>query len=188
MKKTTEAFGRDIRRVAPRLRAGTNSRPSVSKKTQNKMKKRISLLLMTFVAATMLLTGCKKSTSELILGTWTVDGAKSYVSASFMGQTFTHSMAEEGMASITFNSNGTVVVTTIEEGETDTDTASYTIAENKLTMTMSEEDDETGEVYTVVTVYDIDVLTESELVLSGATSMTEGGMTMTVNVHLEMSR
>lgn len=142
------------------------------------MKKRISLLLMAFVAVTMLFTGCKKDNADLILGKWTVDGAKSYVTMTVMGATHTEYM-DDGDNTLTFNSDGTVVVvSTDEDGETDTENGTYTLSADVLSMTLEGETVE----------FNIAELTESKMVLTTSQVIEEEGMTITTDIHMELTR
>ena len=43
------------------------------------MKKRISFMLMALVAMSMFFGACKKDNADLILGTWNINGDKTYV-------------------------------------------------------------------------------------------------------------
>lgn len=142
------------------------------------MKKRISLLLMAFVAVTMLFTGCKKDNADLILGKWTVDGAKSYVTESAMGMTHTEYM-DDDTTTLTFNSDGTVVaVSTDEDGETDTENGTYTLSADVLSMTLEGETVELN----------IAELTKSKMVLTNTQVVEVQGMTITTDIHMELTR
>jgi len=148
------------------------------KKTHT-MKKRFSVLLMAFVAVTMLFSSCKKDQSELILGTWNLDGSKSYQSIRY-GELDNTEYLDNATMTLQFKSDGTVVsnITNLD-GSVDTETFSYTIADGVLT-TIDEDND--------VIKMTIDKLTDAELIFTHTESYDVQGMTYTMVIHYEFTR
>jgi len=145
------------------------------------MKQRISLLLLAFVAASMLFSSCKKDQSELILGTWNLIGANSYRSINY-GDLDNTEYYTDATVSMQFKSDGTMVITkTDEDGEVDTDTVSYTVADGVLTLV----DDESDEIPVKM---NIDKLTDKDLILTHTDSYDMQGMTYTKIIHFELTR
>lgn len=133
---------------------------------------------MAFVAVTMLFSGCKKDQSELILGTWYLDGAKSYNSIRYGEMDNTQYMDDRNY-SLTFKSDGTVDLMESEgDEEPEIETETYTIADGVLTVT--DDDDPVS--------MTIDKLTETELSLTKTDSYDVQGMNYTMVIHYEFTR
>lgn len=143
-----------------------------------KMKSRFSLVLMAFVAATMLFSSCKKDDSELILGTWNLNGEKSYMSWTYGQSSETENMSDV-KGTFTFKSDGTVVIASEDEGEPEEVTGSYTLAEGKLTITEPSEGSQ---------IFNIEKLTKSDLIIGQSESQVIDGQEYSMTIHMEFTR
>ena len=150
------------------------------------MKSLKTLAAVAFAALTLSLTGCSKDPEDLIIGTW--DETEITVTSIISGSpiedengTFTDSMLEEGQtAEMTMNKDYTYVsYSKYATGEESTDHGTWSIADNKLTMTSS--DDEFGfgpQVYTIET------LTKNDMILTMSESYSESGMNMSYEIKI----
>lgn len=126
------------------------------------MKKAFATL---FVLAAVGLTGCIsdifESNKSLLIGSW--EFMESSVTTSYKGDELTVDQHAEdvGFASVTFNRNGTWVVTATIDGETLTRSGSYTVSGDQITTNYEDE-----ELNVITQVVDIDRLDRTYLIVS----------------------
>ena len=126
------------------------------------MKKATKLMVAAFCAIlTLCLTGCNKDPEDLIIGTWVETEITMTVTEG--GQTQTESLLEEGMvAEMTMKEDNTYVAyNKYDNGDESTDTGTWSITDDKLTMTSSDDMFDFGP-----QVYTIEKLTKKDLVLT----------------------
>ena len=111
-------------------------------------------------ALTLSLTGCSKDPEDLIIGTWLESEITMTVTES--GRTQTESLLEEGMVvEMTMKEDNTYVTyRKYVDGDESTDTGTWSITDDKLTMTSSDDVFEFGP-----QVYTIEKLTKKDLIL-----------------------
>ncbi len=141
------------------------------------MKKRLLSIFMAVAAAGMMFTSCNNDPEDLIVGTWTLDGAKSYAShvESYQGETWGDTIYMTDMqVTMTFNADGSVYGTETYGDRSHTDTASYTITDDKLVIDGED--------------HDIQTLTKKSLILHDEEDETNGEMTVHFIDHMEFTR
>ena|GEM_PF-6398243 len=144
------------------------------------MKKKISVLVMALMTFTMLFTSCKKDDSELILGTWTLNNAKSYIDYT-QGDIHEREAAadEDGVVTFSFHSDNTLaLIYRYDDGDEGIETVWYTVADGKLTLTMDGEKE----------VLNIEKLDKKNLILGMTESETIDSVLCTESIHLEFTR
>ena len=111
-------------------------------------------------ALTLSLTGCSKDPEDLIIGTWLESEITMTVTES--GRTQTESLLEEGMVvEMTMKEDNTYVTySKYVDGDESTDTGTWSITDDKLTMNSSDDVFEFGP-----QVYTIEKLTKKDLIL-----------------------
>ena len=111
-------------------------------------------------ALTLSLTGCSKDPEDLIIGTWLETEITMTVTES--GRTQTEWLLEEGMVvEMTMKEDNTYVTySKYVDGDESTDTGNWSITDDKLTMTSSDDVFEFGP-----QVYTIEKLTKKDLIL-----------------------
>ncbi|MCQ2295637.1 MAG: lipocalin family protein [Bacteroidales bacterium] len=140
------------------------------------MKKAFKVLsIVCFVAALFTMTSCTKSQEDLIVGTWKVSNVVSEPENPFVlmmvGTTFT------------FNADNTCSTSTTFMGMTNVQNGTYTIADGKLSMTLTDEDGSDTEVF------DIKKLDKSDLSLYFEDKDTDfDGNPITMKITLELAR
>lgn len=140
------------------------------------MKKAFKVLsIVCFVAALFTMTSCTKSQEDLIVGTWKVSNVVSEPENPFVlmmvGTTFT------------FNADNTCSTSTTFMGMTNVQNGTYTIADGKLSMTLTDEDGSDTEVF------DIKKLDKSNLSLYFEDKDTDfDGNPITMKITLELAR
>ena len=112
-------------------------------------------------ALTLSLTGCSKDPEDLIIGTWLETEITMTVTES--GRTQTESLLEEGMVvEMTMKEDNTYVTySKYVDGEESTDNGTWSITDDKLTMTSSDDVFEFGP-----QVYTIEKITKKDMVLT----------------------
>jgi len=151
------------------------------------MKKTFKFFLaVAFTALTVGLVGCSKDAEDLIIGDWDVQNmVYSYTISGLTGDyavmngtnSDTITMDPGESATISFKKDGTVTLVNVSEGETETDNGTYTIKDNKLTMTV-DNDPQT---------YDITKISKSELVLTASESIEEYDEDLGQTYKMEMT-
>jgi len=147
------------------------------------MKKTFKFFMaVAFAAVTLGLTGCSK-TEDLILGSWELQ-SETYTHsisgltgeyAEYNGtQTETMTPSEGESIVVTFNNDGTVITVTTYQNNGNTQSGTYTVSDDKLTMTIDN----------VAQVFDITDISKSEMVLTMTESRTEpfGNQTGTISI------
>ena len=111
-------------------------------------------------ALTLSLTGCTKDPENLIIGTW--EETEITLTMVENGQTHVESMLEEGMTvEMTMKEDNTyVTLSRCEDGEESTDTGTWSINDDKFTMTSDDDMFDFGP-----QVYTIEKLTKKDLIL-----------------------
>lgn len=129
------------------------------------MKKKLLGIVMAVFAMTMMFTSCSKA-EKLIVGTWT-NTANSNVKITANGEEIANEVFNAGEVTMVFNEDGTC-----NEG------ATYTIDDDKLTITYKGEN----------IVYDVVTLEKKLLVLENIEKQTQYGTELVVSTHMEMEK
>ena len=143
------------------------------------MKKRISFMLMALVAMSMFFGACKKDNADLILGTWNINGDKTYAIEAYDDMADTAYLSDEqgALASLTFYADGNAIAkTTGENGNEETMSFTYTVNENALVWNID------GEAMS----FTIDKLTKKELIFGSIEQQEFDGHVMKMTIHFEM--
>ena len=146
------------------------------------MKKMKMFAAVAIAALTLGLTGCSKSNEDLIIGKWNVTKMAMTLTVSGAGEEYDGTNTEEetyeeGQVVFTFNKDNTVEIKAVE-GENST--GKYTVKDDVLTITSS--DGEALQVFNILT------LDKKELVISNSESMTQDGVTMSMDVEIHMKK
>jgi len=142
------------------------------------MKKNVIMILMAVAAVGMLFTSCNKDPEELILGTWNVDTEMSYhirEGIAPMAQSYYCDTMSSDTSSWTFNADGSLYITTVVHGRSWTDTTTYSIADDKITVPLW-------------STFDIEKLTQKALILHYFFSKEEETWWKKNTDHIEFTR
>ena len=119
-----------------------------------------TFMAVVLAALTLSLTGCTKDPEDLIIGTW----VETEITMTMVenGQTHVESMLEEGLTvEMTMKEDNTYVsLSKYESGEESTDTGTWSINDDQLTMTSNDDIFDFGP-----QVYTIEKLTKKDLIL-----------------------
>lgn len=149
------------------------------------MKSIKTLVSVAFAALTLSLTGCSKDPEDLIIGDWEMTSIVWTLSSSESPEPWSETITpNEGESTVfTFNKDNTMVMVDVTAEGTDTQSGTYKVDDDKLSMTYVDEDGDT-----VTDTYTIDKIDKKSMTISESASATEDGVTYSESVVVNFTR
>jgi hypothetical protein len=148
------------------------------------MKKSFKTLVAVVCAAlTFGLTSCAKDAEDLIIGTWdfvSMEMTMTYGDEDPYVETITPGEGES--TTYTFKKDGTFEMIDVTADGTTTGTGTYTVKDNKITMSYTDEDGENTETY------DIKSIDKKAMTLNTTESTEWEGETFTMSVTIKLNK
>ena len=145
-----------------------------------------TLVAVAFAALTLSLTGCSKDPEDLIIGSWEVtDMTFSMTSSATPDQPWTETITPENGEStvLTFKKDGTLTIVDTDADGTTTETGTYDVDDDKLTMTYKDEDGDTvNDTFTITTI------DKKKMTLNESATGTEEGVTYTESLTINLKK